>query len=323
MKRYNMTDILNSEFHDPPCIIDQLVWEQDNIILLGAAKSSKSILLQQLGFSASSGEPFLDQYKVHKKCKVAMFQAEGKMPETISRCQKMAKEIPIIAENFLWFHVPGIAMNKPETPGKIIELLGDFKPDIMMFDPLYKMKSGGSLKDDDVAGDITQNMDILKDKYECTMIIAHHEHRIKIDTGSGKIIEEGDNAIFGSFVWQAWPDHILLLKKNTRVNEKARTLSCATQRSANVIEKLELQLIEPDPLLFEIREDTGIPQKKIMQYLAKNFVKALHYDAIAKGTDLAIPTVLKSLRTLIRDNIVVKTAPGMYILKEAMDNHEQ
>lgn len=320
MRKYTLTEILDSKYDEPPNLIEEILWEQDNVILLGAAKTTKSVFLQQLAFSTSAGTPFLDQYKVKRPCKVAYFWGEGKVPETASRCKRMAKEVAHNGENLWWFHVPGIALNHGETLEKIYELLGNFRPDIMIFDPLYKMKSHGSLKDDDVAGDMTTSWDILKEKYKCAIIVAHHEHRVKYIEKTNKIIEEGDNAIFGSFVWQAWPDHIFLLRAPEGKKSKKRFLSCVTQRSAKVIENIELILLEPDPLLFEVADDKNLTQRKIMQLLATKLKTAMHYGAIARRLAVSESSVLRGMRALVKEGIIQRLDGGMYILQEVAKN---
>jgi RecA-family ATPase len=77
LHHYTMTDILNSEITAPPAIIKGWIWEQDNVILVGEAKASKSICGMQMAFCVSAGVPFLNYYEVPQAQNVLYLQFDS------------------------------------------------------------------------------------------------------------------------------------------------------------------------------------------------------------------------------------------------------
>lgn len=304
-------ELLSSNFPEPFCLIDNLIWEGDNIIVLGDAKTGKSLFSLQLLCSLTSGEPLFDTYKVQKVCNILYVQAEGKISESGSRYKRMTRDIRSEPTRVRWLHVPHIPMDREESAKDFVKLVNEefpgFIPHIIFFDPLYMMASTGSLKDDDVATRITANLNHVKDIYSCTLIINHHEHRPKTDPKNFTTLEEGDNSIFGSFVWRAWPDHILRWKKT---NKHGRILSCNTQRSGSVVEDIRLFFNEPDPLFFEIQEDTTQSEHVIYRYLVKT--KSGGVQDFRELTGLADSTIYKALRKLTKQGKIFKCEKGVY-----------
>jgi len=169
-KLYSLDEILDSDIEEPPALIPNLLYEMDNVIILGDAKIGKSLFTMQLSLSLTAGDTFLDTLDVVKPCKVLYVQAEGKMYETYSRTKKMVKEVPYKRGNMLWAYLPLIPMDQPTSAASFIQLAGEFKPDVIIFDPLYKLASSGSLIQDDVANRIITNLDQIKYHFDATII---------------------------------------------------------------------------------------------------------------------------------------------------------
>jgi len=308
-KGYTGQEMLNAEFTDPPSLIPGWLWEGDNVIILGAPKASKSILTMQMGNALTKGDNWLEEYDVIKPCNVLYIQAEGKMSETISRYKKMIKVVNHDPKRLRWLYLPHLPMDKEKSAegliGLIMKEFGTWTPNVIIFDPLY-MLATGSLKDDDVAGSIVQNINKVKLHYEATVIINHHEHRSKFDKDH-KVVHEGDNSIFGSFVWQAWPDQIIRI---TYDSKKTRTIRCNTQRSGEVVRNCKLYFNEPNPLFFEINEDTTESQHLVFKIIEKK--KIITVEDIKDIIDLSDSTIYKCLRGLIDDKKIKKLDRGEY-----------
>lgn len=292
-------EVLDSKIEEPPALIPRLLYEMDNMIVLGDAKIGKSLFTMQLALSLSKGDYFLDSMKVTRPCKVAYVQAEGKMFETIPRGKKMSKEVGHDAMNIRWLYLPRLPMNRPNSAQVFIEMLGDFKPDVIIFDPLYKLAGGASLTQDDTANAITDNLDVIKVYYSCAIIINHHQHRPQIDKKSGQILNmKGDQSIFGSFVWRAWPDNVILFEPVPKrpIEDMVRNITCDTQRSAMVTREMCIILTHPDPLYWQLVEDMTATDHMILQLIIKN--KVMKWQEMAEITGLAKSTIHKCLRNL-------------------------
>jgi len=308
---WSWREILESKIEEPPALIKGFLYEMDNLIILGDAKTGKSLFTMQLALSLSSGESFLDSLNVTKPCKVIYVQAEGKMFETIPRGKKMCKEVPYNADNIKWIYLPTFPMDRPDSVNIFLKKAGDFKPDVIIFDPLYKLASSGSLTQDDVANAITNNLDILKVHFSAAIVLNHHQHRPQREKTTGTVVNmSGDQSIFGSFVWRAWPDNIILFESVPK-HKHMKRISCDTQRSASVIPEMCVVLIQPDPLYWELLEDMTATDHMILQLIKKH--KVMSWEEIAETTGLAKSTVHKCLRNLRKQKkIKALEEPGVY-----------
>ena len=301
--KYTLEEIMENEIEETPPHIPGILWKQDNVIILGDAKIGKSLLSLQLALSLTSGKKFLDSYEVLQQNKVLYVQAEGKMYETFSRVKKITKEVDHVRGNLIWLYLPAIPMDKEDSCEKLLKEIGDFTPDIIFFDPLYMMASTGSLKDDDVAIRIVANLNKIKTHFGATIILNHHQHRTKRDNHGSKI-EEGDESIFGSFVWRAWPDHVMMFQKG-RGGKHERKLTCETQRSGNVVEEMKLQLLQPDPVLFEIIDSNTTSSNDVLKYI-ENKKEVGEEDLKEKFRNVGEATLLRALRKLRLERKVSK-----------------
>ena len=131
----------------------------------------------------------------------------------------------------------------------------------------------------------------------------HHAHRARRDENNN-IVEEGDDSIFGSFVWKAFPESVLLIEK-VRGNKLYRRLSCNTQRMGNVIEEIDLQLIEPSPFYLDVR---GTPPCVDLVY--HNLNNQTSMKDLNMATGKSRQTITSALNILIGQNRAVRINPG-------------
>ena len=145
---------------------------------------------------------------------------------------------------------------------------------------------------------------MIADKYNSALLIVHHEHR-PIRQKDGRAIDEGDNSIFGSFVWKAFSDHVLHFK---RVNKGLNQMTCNTQRSSDIVEKIDLSYLGPEPMMFEIKTDV-IP---CMQVVLNNLDKVKFYSAkeLSSKCGLGYSTVMSVFHKLKKDNLIERVGDG-------------
>ena len=250
---YPGDDFLKREFQKTGPIIESVLYEKDNIIILGREKTGKSILSMQMMCHLTTQEPFLGKYEVKRPCNVAYIQGEGKVEETQQRLRNMHKAIDLVESRYGIFYYPSLPVDTQEGLS-ILQNAIDFwkKPDVIFLDPLYMMMQG-DLIDNKEARRMVSHLRILSEYYQATIVVIHHGHR-PFRNETGDYVHEGDDSIFGSFVWKAYPDHILNLER-VKNGKFYRKLSCDTHRSGNIIESLDLTFVQPDPLFFEIRGD--------------------------------------------------------------------
>jgi hypothetical protein len=254
--RYTAEELLNAELQGSNPLIEQFLYERDNILLVGKEKANKSTLALQMCCSLSSAEPLFGEYDVPRPINCVYIQAEGKLASTQSNLRQMTRVIPIDKTKILFLYYPSIPINRPEGIHQIFKDIDSWqRPEVIVIDPLYQSVAGDISSQPDSSA-MTANLRHLSEKYECSIILVHHAHRPRKDK-EGSIIDEGDDSIFGSFVWKAFPDSVWLIEK-VQGHKAHRRYSCSTQRMGNVVESVDLNLVEPSPFYLQIREGKPI-----------------------------------------------------------------
>ena len=225
----------------------------------------------------------------------------------------MVKAVGANPGNLRWLYLPHLPMDLTTSALDLIKLIkeefGDYNPDVIFIDPLYTLASTGSLRDDEVAGRIVSNLNQVKLHFNSTMVLVHHEHRSKVDQKGQN--RGGDNAIFGSFIWKAWPDHILRFQAPSK---KTRVLTCDTQHSGSVVSNVKLNFNEPSPLFLTSKKIQTQTEKIIINLFKKQDV--LSVKDIEDFSTSSKSTIYRSLRKLINQGEVAKKECGNYVKLE-------
>jgi len=230
-------------------LIDKFLWEGQVCMLLAKEKVGKSILSKQMICSLTSGKALFNEYDVARPCKVCYLQLEGDRGETKSRFTSMSKGLPVGAENFYWRFYDRLMLDKDTETDKLIAEIVDHEinPDVLFIDPIY-MALSGSLSDDKVVREMIGNIRRLQSRFDCAIVLVHHEHR-NPKNKDGKYIDEGDNAIMGSFAFKAFVSHVIRVTRPKK-DDPTRILTCDTQRNAGVESRVSLTL-QNDPLMYK------------------------------------------------------------------------
>lgn len=322
-------DILNLPLEPNDYLVENFLWRGSISILVGPEKVCKSIFTSQKAMAMTTGESFLGCFDIVKPLNVLYIQAEGDMGETKERVQKAIKDNGIQWNPELWRHHFPAALcldvdgeldydgNYPTgTYNELVNRIDkdEFHPDVIIIDPLYMSLAGGLIPDEPARA-FCRNMRRLKEKYNCAIMVVHHQHR-PVKNQFGGYVEEGDNAIYGSSMWKNFASHVIRISsvdKNGKYispekegDVKYRKITCATQRNNNVIKKLILKLNQ-DPLFFEI-ENLNSTNQTIDIVLGN--IKALGSATtkdIADRTGLNQRTVGNIFSKLKKDKIIVKS----------------
>ena len=236
-------------------LIDKFLWEGQVCMLLAKEKVGKSILSKQMICALTSGELFLDEYDVSKECVVCYLQLEGDRGETKTRFKSMSQGVKVGAENFFWRFYDRLKLNNDADADKLIQELYGLpkRPDVIFLDPVY-MCIKGSLSNDDVVSDMIGNIRKIQEIFNCSIVLVHHEHK-PVKNKDSKVIDEGDDAIMGSFAFKAFVSHVIRMIKRP---DGTRVLRCDTQRNGGVESEIKLTLNE-EPLMFK-KQKKKIPQ---------------------------------------------------------------
>lgn len=281
-------------------LIDGILWEGDLVMLLGSEKAGKSIFGKQMGSCLTSGTKFLDKYHVPEKKKVLYVQAEGKRSDFVARMDCMNWVVQ--CDDNLFFHLPKkfIPLDVPDYFDALEKQIIEITPDVLFLDPIY-MCMQGDLTLNQPARVFLSKVAQLMDKYSLTVVLVHHDSKEQYDKDHKKV-ERGDKGSYGSVFFRANVDHILYLEKH---KDKTRTLSCETQRSGRVLETETLLLIEPNPLLFEIKADFKPFERAVYHHVASR-PSGITTQEIVEVSKLSSSAVEKALCELFLRNKISK-----------------
>jgi hypothetical protein len=325
---YRVADFMGMSFKPKEPLIDGIMNIGETVIVCGTPKAGKSIFLQSLAYALSSGEDkFLGALHIAKPCKVCYVQLEGELADTHDRFRRIGEGVKHDLDNMaLFFSEPMKLDDLAYTLDVMFKIEQVMTPDVLIIDPLY-MSFSGSLSDDEVIRKVLANLRIMKMHFKCTLIIAHHTHKLKRNE-QGKEVIEGDEAMFGSQFLKAYPDHVLML--NYDVRNGTRTLTCMTQRSGNVEKEIKLKLNEPSPLFFEEFEE--YPKGIVLDFTKKRIlelISAHSYPLKAKEIygKLSIPrtTFHRVIKDLQKEGKVFAFGEGQkitYFNQEIEKKHE-
>lgn len=299
-------ETLRSNSTPPETIIENFLWKEDAVMLLGSEKAGKSIQAQQMLCHIVTGEPFLGKFDIKKSGCVVYIQAEGKRDEFVHRLNNISMSFnhPMDDSKFLHIFKKYCPLNVGLFKEAIIEKIDEqvkiwnCNPIVICVDSVYKAFEGDLNENKDMIA-FTNAIDDLISRYQCAVILIHHDAKEWRDEKM-TTIERGDKGAYGSVFLRAYVDHILYLKMH---RDKTRTLTCDTHRSGNTHQEIiQLLLIEPTPLLFQIKGDYKASIEVILHQLRLN--KQLNYKQLGLNTGLATITLKQGMSLLMHDKKV-------------------
>lgn len=201
-------------------IIEQgVLLPETQMILFGPSKSWKSILANHTAFCIANG----DNWFGFKTAKCVVFRYQIELPKAVDR--RRVVKYSAGAEGRLSDNKPKNLYFKTNTYIKLDSTFGLASLDkdiqeiltkhpnehlVLIIDPLYKIMSGRITDEYDVRK-LTDNLDILKNKYGLTLILVHHTRLTRI-LQDGSEIDLGAEDMLGSAVLTWWCDIALKLR---------------------------------------------------------------------------------------------------------------
>jgi len=101
---YPGSELMQMEFPPKEWLIEGLIFRGDSVLLVGDAKSGKSLLMQSAICALTNGGVFLQKYQCLAENKVMYIQLEGELKDTKSRLERLSFETPLKAENFFCYY---------------------------------------------------------------------------------------------------------------------------------------------------------------------------------------------------------------------------
>ena len=235
-----------------PPIIENFLYKNDAICIFAQPGVGKSILALELMSNLTTGEPLLGTYAIPHPQNVMYIQTEGDRAETIERITNMKRGIAIDDERWAHMNLPGLAINTEKGYEELNRLMEGcpIPIHVIILDPLYTTVKG-SMINDDVATDWIRNLRRIKEKYDCSIIVNHHEGKIGYSS-DGTAIDRGAANVFGSNFWAAFFNSTYRLKRSS---QDSFILESGKQRSGKIFDSIAMKLLEPVPLMFVHSDD--------------------------------------------------------------------
>lgn len=243
-------DTLFQEVKQKDTLIENFFYSGDAVFLSAFPGIGKSIFTFQMIAAMTSGTPFLEDFEVPKPLSVLYVQTEGDRGETKNRLAVMQQGLSIDFTRLVHVNLAGIKLNSDEDFRSFEQLISipSISYDVIVFDPLYTTIKG-SFSDDDTATDWIRNVRTLRERYNCSFIIVHHDSEKVTFTKKGEIAKKSKSDLMGSTVWSAFANYNYKLYLD---KDGYHRIVSGKVRNKQVIDELRLRMQEPNPLRYVV-----------------------------------------------------------------------
>jgi hypothetical protein len=175
----NASDWLATEPPEPDQIMLDTFDRGDKLAIFAPSKLRKSFFLLQMSLSLAAGRDFL-AWRVFKPRRVIYVQFEIKHLHNQRRLQRMSCGMGLSADELggrlQILNARGLGINGVQGIRKIEESVKDFAPDIIAFDPFYKLATGIENAAEDVKV-ILDAFDRLAERTGAAIAYVHHDSK--------------------------------------------------------------------------------------------------------------------------------------------------
>jgi len=285
----NVSNLLLETPEPPDQILADIFDTRDKFVIIGSAKMKKSFFTMMLMLCLAAGRDFF-AFRVPKPRRVVLIQLEIQALHFHRRVIGIAKALGItptdLADRFRVINCRGLGVEGHEGVELVGNVVESLKPEIILFDPLYKISSGSENAAED-AKLILSDFDALIERTGAAVGYVHHD--AKGASGDRNIRDRGA----GSNVINRDYDACFTLTPH------------ATNAEAVVIETLLRNYKDPKPftVLWEADDCTG------------GYCFAEHSDIVPEKKTSKTRTPLPSLDTYLPVAAAILTDKEMEIAK--------
>ena len=173
----NAADWLESTPPEPDQIMEDTFDKGDKVAFIASSKLKKTFFLLMFLLCLAAGRPFLS-WHIPKPRRILHVQFEIQGHHYHRRVKRMAKALGITAadlgDRFNILNARGLGIAGPEGIEKIGLIAAGINPEIISFDPLYKVATGAENAAEDLKG-ILNCFDELAKKTGAAILYVHHD----------------------------------------------------------------------------------------------------------------------------------------------------
>lgn len=247
--RYGVNELKNLEINKDVLIANWL-HRGECLFVKAKKKVGKSIFAQNIAHCASSGIKLFGEYDISKPLKVAYLFSEGALVDWKDRVINMDKMYKSNNDNLVFFQCNFLKMYTEEDRNMLIESIDEagIKPDIIIWDCLYKFLFGKGVNDEIAIGMFNANEEYIRNYYNGSSVIIHHDSEkfFKDNKGNNHDAATVNNAMGHSFIL-AHPTQIYTLEKHKDQNGlEYNKITLGDKRSGDLVEELLYYNIVPE-----------------------------------------------------------------------------
>lgn len=193
----NLRDFMEREIPTREVFLENWIERKALTILGGEQKVGKSIIALNIAKSLAIGRNFLG-FKVLKPRKVLLIQQEISDSAMKERITKMLKkeDSPLLDENFLIKNTTGslLKITKPEDRKQLFKEIEEYKPDLIIFDPLSTFHDKKENDEKEMAEVFDYFFEIVH-KFKVAILVIHHYGKPAIAQRQGSHLLRGHSII--------------------------------------------------------------------------------------------------------------------------------
>jgi hypothetical protein len=202
-----------------PWVLPGLLRQQGRVMIVAPEGYGKSTILRQIGVCAAAGLDPFDRRRIEPvRCLLADFENDheasavvdestGALDRTSLAALAIAVRVALGCDAWdpddrlrVWTRPRGVNVRERTDRAAFETILADWRPDLVLAGPTYKLARRASREsDEEVADDVQQILDRLRSRYRFALVMEHHAPKA---VGGGKRVLEP----FGSSLWLRWPD---------------------------------------------------------------------------------------------------------------------
>jgi len=318
----NAMELLETTFPKSEDIVEGILPQKAKLIVSGPAKLGKSRFTLGLAVGIATGRNVMG-FTIKRPRRVLFFQAEVSPRSLQDRLKKMLAAFPaeerpeiekLVRENLLLCNDPRLKLTHADAVAAIREAVALHKPEVVVFDPLYKYNTG----DESAVQDMTRffdPLDLLIADYGAAVLLVHHHGK-----GSGDGLATPAHRNRGSSTIADWADSLLTL---TFEDADAGVVKLAfTLRNAEEPEPMAFQR-NPDTLWIDPLPDYAFPTKGAATRITNEDVvnalgsgREVEYSRFAKELAAKFAVCERTAKSAIgraaKAGAIVKKGSGLY-----------
>jgi len=186
---------------DSDWIVPYLLRRDDRLVVTGSEGAGKSVLIRQIAMCCSAGlKPFtLEECEPRSVLLVDCENPLSIIRRTLAEIAKPIRNRMRTPDGLKIVRKPeGLDLGDARNRMALRGWCRAAKPDLLVIGPVYKLHTGGDMREEDLARKVVEVIDSVRTEFSCAVILEHHAPKGQFG--------RRDLAPIGSSLWMRWPE---------------------------------------------------------------------------------------------------------------------